>query len=80
MTNISVTQLKTNPAKVIDAASDAPVAITRRNKTTGYVVGKDIFEKLVSFVEDYLDKKALKEADYKKGTPLDEVVKELGLE
>lgn len=80
MTNISISELKTNPSAVLSSASDYPVAVKKRNKTTGYIVGKDFFEKLVSFVEDYIDRKAIKEADYKRGTPLDEVIKELGLE
>ena len=80
MSIISISELKTNPAKAIEKAADMPVAIKKRNKTAGYVVGKDIFEKLVSFVEDYIDRKAISEADYKRGKPLQEVIKELGLE
>ncbi len=80
MTNISISQLKTNPAKAIKEATDAPVGVQKRNKLEAYLVGSELFEKLVSYVEDYIDKKAVKEADYKKVTPLDDVIKELGLD
>ena len=80
MNVVSISELKTNPNSVLSSANDYPVAIKKRNKTTGYVVGKDIFEKLISFVEDYIDRKAIDEADYKKGTTLEKVINELGLE
>lgn len=80
MNVVSISELKTNPSAVLSDANDFPIAIKNRNKTSGYVVGKDIFEKLVSFVEDYIDRKAIKEADYKRGTSLENVIKELGLE
>ena len=80
MNVVNISELKTNPSAVLSSANDYPVAIKKRNKTTGYAVGKDIFERLVTFVEDYIDGKAIDEADYKKGTPLEKVIKELGLE
>ena len=80
MNVVNISKLKTNPSAVLSDANDYPVAIKNRNITTGYIVGKDIFEKLISFVEDYIDRKAIKEADYKKGTPLEKIIKELGLE
>ncbi|OGM28338.1 hypothetical protein A2962_00645 [Candidatus Woesebacteria bacterium RIFCSPLOWO2_01_FULL_39_61] len=80
MTSVSISELKANPSAVLSAADDYPISIKKRNKTAGYVVGKDIFEKLVTFVEDYIDKKAIEDADYTRGTSLDDFVKELGLE
>lgn len=80
MTSVSISELKANPSAVISRANDFPVVVKRRNKTAGYVVSKAMFEKLVEFVEDYLDRKAIEEADYKHGTPLEDVIKELGLE
>lgn len=80
MNVVNITELKANPSAVLSSANEFPVAVKNRNKTAGYVVGKDIFEKLVSYVEDYIDRKAVREADYKKGIPLSDVIKELGLE
>lgn len=80
MTSISISDFKKNPTNVLVSAEDYPVAVLNRNKTAGYVVGKDMFEKLVDFVEDYVDKKSIEKADYKNTTPLNDLVKELGLE
>ena len=79
MTRVSISELKANPASVLASATDYPVAILKRNKTAGYVVGKDIFEKLVEFVENYIDRKAIKEADYSKGRNFEEIAEELGI-
>lgn len=79
MTSVSISELKINPSAVLIAASDYPVAVQRRNKTAGYVVSKAMFEKLVEFVEDYIDKKAIKEADFSKGRDFEEIAQELGI-
>ncbi len=60
-------------------ADDYPIAVKNRNKTTGYVVGKDLFEKMVLAVEDVMDRKVIKETDFSKGTDLESFVEELGL-
>jgi len=41
---------------------------------------KGLFEKMVVFIENHIDKRAIEKADYTKGTNLDDLVKELGLE
>ena len=74
MTTVSISQLKINPSAVFSSAEDYPVAVQKRNKTAGYVVGKAMFEKLVEFVEDSIDRKAIEEADYKHGTPLEDLI------
>ena len=79
MTNVSISELKRNPSAVLLGADDYPIAVMNRNKTSGYIVGKDIFEKLISFLEDAEDKKAIESTDYSKGKSLEEVVKELNL-
>ena len=79
MTSVSITQLKTNPSAVLSSAEDYPVAVQKRNKTTGYVVSKAMFEKLVEFVEDYVDRKAIKETDFRKGRDFEEIAAELGI-
>jgi prevent-host-death family protein len=80
MTSVSVSDLKMNPSSVLTSAEDYPITVLNRNKTAGYVVGTAMFEKLISFVEDYIDGKAVEGADYKNGTPLEDLAKELGLE
>jgi len=80
MTSVSISELKANPAGAISASLDFPLPIKNRNKTQAYIIGKELFEKMVAFIEDYIDRKAVEEADYKKGTSLDNLMKELGLE
>ena len=43
-------------------------------------MNKNLFEKLVRLVEDYMDSKAVEETDFSDGRDFDEVVEELGLE
>ena len=79
MTQISVTQLKTNPARAINSASDMPVGIQSRNTTQAYLVGKDLFENIISYIEDYIDKKAVEETDFSKGRDFESIAEELGV-
>lgn len=79
MNNISISDLKTNPASVISKSSDYPVAIQKRNKTQAYMVGKDLFEKLVSYIEDTVDRKAVEKANFKKGRDFEDIASELGI-
>ena len=79
MTSVSITELKTNPSAVLSAADDFPVAIMNRNRTKGYVVGKDLFEKIILYLEDIEDKKAIKSIDLNDKTDFEDFVKELGL-
>jgi hypothetical protein len=80
MTSVSITALKANPSSAISASFDYPVAIKNREKVQSYLIGKVLFEKMVSFIEDNIDQKAVKEADYKNAVSLDDVIKDLGLE
>jgi len=79
MNQISVSDLKANPARVINISEDMPVAIQKRNKIKAYLLGKDLYEKLVSFIEDYIDEQAVKTTDFKKGSDFEKVAKELGI-
>jgi PHD/YefM family antitoxin component YafN of YafNO toxin-antitoxin module len=79
MTSISISQLKTNPAKAIDRASDFPLAIQKRNKTKAYLVGKNLYEKIVSYIEDYMDDLAINSTDFSKGKDFEKIAKELGI-
>lgn len=79
MTSVSISQLKANPAKVIEAAEDFPVAVQSRSATKAYVVGKELFERLERFIEDYVDLQAVRTTDFSKGRDFEEVAKRLGI-
>lgn len=83
MSTISISDLKANPAAAILQSQDYPLAVQNRNDTEAYLVGKNLFEKIVIYLEDMEDKKAiesLKKSDYQNAVPLDDLAKELGLE
>lgn len=77
--SVSISQLKTNPSRAIFQADDYPVVVRKRNEVKAYLVGKDLFEKVLAYLEDYIDKKAVRETDFKKGKDFEKVAKELGL-
>lgn len=79
MDTISISQLKTHPSKIIDEASDYPVGITNRNRTQAYILGAELYEKIISYLEDLVDKKAVKETNFKKGKDFEKVAKKLGV-
>ena len=79
MNTISISQLKINPSKAIGEASDYPIAVENRNKVEAYLLGKDLYEKIVSFIEDSIDKKAVEETDFKKGKDFEKIAKELNI-
>ena len=62
MNTISISQIKINPSKAIAAAEDFPVAIEKRNEIEGYLLGKDLYEKLMVYIENYVDKVAIEKA------------------
>lgn len=82
MTTISISELKINPSAAILKSQDYPIAVQNRNDTEAYLVGKDIFEKMILYLEDLEDKKAvdsLTAKDYKNSISLEDFTKELGL-
>ena len=79
MTSVSISELKANPSAVLLAADDFPVAVQNRSKTAGYVIGKDIFEKLFLFLEDLEDKKTIKSIDLSDKKDFEDFAKELGI-
>lgn len=79
MNSISISQLKAHPSKAISKALDYPLAVESRNKIKAYLIGKELYEKIVAFVEDYIDKTAAKNTDFSQGRDFEEVVQELGL-
>ncbi len=79
MNSISVTQLKINPSKAIGEALDFPVVVKNRNKVKAYLIGKDLYEKIVSYIEDHIDRKVVEETDFKKGKDFETVSKRLNI-
>ena len=79
MTNVSISQLKVNPSKVLLAAEAYPVAVENRNQVKGYILGKKLYEKLILFVENYIDKEAAATTDFRKGKDFEAVAKDLGI-
>jgi Phd_YefM. len=79
MSSISISQLKINPSKAIKEAADFPLAIENRNKIEAYLVGRQLYEKIVSYIEDFVDRRAIEETDFKKGRDFEDVAKELNL-
>ncbi len=79
MDTISISQLKANPSKAISSAGDYPLIVKNRGVTKAYIVGKELFEKFVSCIENYLDKKAVQETDFREGKDFDQVAKELNI-
>ncbi len=60
-------------------ASEQPIAVENRSKVRAYLVGKDLYEKFVEFIEDYIDEKAVEEDDTSKAYDFEKVAKELGI-
>ena len=42
-------------------------------------MGKDLYEKLVSYIENYIDRKAVQETDFSKGKDFEKVAEELDI-
>lgn len=79
MTSTTISQLKVNPSAVIAQSIDYPVAVENRNKIQAYILGKNLYEAMVIFIEDYIDKKAFKNADFSKHRKAEDVFRDLGL-
>jgi len=79
MNTISISDLKINPSKAISFASDYPIAIENRNKVKAYLLGKDLYEKLVSYVEQMIDKQAVEETNFSQGRDFEAVAKKLNI-
>mgnify|MGYP001584290237 FL=1 len=79
MTTISISQLKINPMAVMLSAQDFPVKVKNRDKTAGYFLGKDLFEKMIEYLEDIEDSRVIEKTDFSKGTNFEDLAKELGI-
>lgn len=79
MTVTTISQLKLNPSSVIAQAVDYPVAVANRSTVQAYLVGKNLYEKMVSFIEDYSDTTIVKKTDFTKGRNFEKIAKDLGI-
>lgn len=79
MTMISISQLKAQPSKILNLAVDYPVIVGNRNQPKAYLVGKNLYEKLIAYIEDYIDGKEVKSANFRQGKPFEKVASQLGI-
>jgi len=79
MTSISITQLKSNPSVALSSAQDYPVAVQKRNSTKAYIIGKELFEKIIMILEDTEDKKSIKTINIRDKMNFEEFAEELGI-
>ncbi|MBI2620770.1 type II toxin-antitoxin system Phd/YefM family antitoxin [candidate division WWE3 bacterium] len=79
MSTLSISKLKENPSKAINQAFDYPIAIENRNRVQAYLIGKDLYENLVRYIEDSIDVAAVKTTDFSKGRNFEKVTDELGI-
>jgi hypothetical protein len=71
--------IKINPSGAISLATDYPLSIKNKGRTTAYLVGDQLFSKIVAYLEDVADKKAVYETDFSKGKKFEDLATELGL-
>ncbi len=79
MNTVSISQLKANPSRVLAYALDYPVAVRNRDKTQAYLIGKELYEKIVAYLEDLSDKAAVVTTNFRRGRDFEEVAAELGI-
>lgn len=79
MDSVSISQLKTYPSKAVARSFDYPVAVEKRNKVKAYLIGKELYDKIITYIEEYIDRKSIEETDFTKGRDFEEVAKELGI-
>ena len=77
MDSVSISQLKSRPSKAILGAADFPVMVKKRNQVKAYLVGKELYEKMVAYIENYIDKKAVEKTDFTKGKDFEKVASRL---
>lgn len=79
MNTVSISQLKVRPAQVINASADYPVAVQSHNQTKAYLIGQKLYEKLVTYIEDHIDREAVKNTNFEKGKNFERIASELGI-
>ncbi len=79
MNAISVSQLKTNPSGAIGLAADYPLSIKNKGQTTAYLIGNQLFNKIIAYLENVSDKKTVQETNFGKGRNFEDLATELGI-
>lgn len=79
MITTTISQLKVNPSSIIAQAVDYPVAVANRSKVQAYLIGKNLYEKIIAFIENYADAAVVKRTDFRKGRDFEKVAKDLGI-
>ena len=79
MTHISISKLKENPSKAIEWAAEYPVDIENRHEVKAYLIGNILYDKLLSYIENYIDISTTNSTDFSKGNVFEDVAKELGI-
>ena len=79
MNKISISQLKAHPAKAIIQSIDYPVVVESRNQVKAYLLGKNLYENIVTYIENFIDKKTVQETDFSKGKDFEKIAKQLGI-
>lgn len=77
--SVSISQLKINPTQIIKIAEDYPVAIKKRGNVSAYLLGKELYEKIIFFLEDVIDKKTIASTNFKKKIPFEKIAKKLNI-
>ena len=49
---VSMTDLRRNPAEVIEAANQSPVAVLNHNKPAAYLISATTYEEMLEQIED----------------------------
>lgn len=79
MTSVSISQIKINPSYAISQAEEFPVAVESRNQIKAYLIGRELYEKMMNYIENYIDKKTVSETDFQNGKDFEQVAAELGI-
>ena len=64
---------------MISQAFDYPVAVENRRKIQAYLIGKQLYDKMLGLMEDKLDRSVIKSTDFARGKDFEDVAKDLGL-
>ena len=60
-TTVSMTDLRRNPSKIMEAAGDLPVAVLNHNKPEAYLLSAKAYEALLELIDDLTLVKTIKE-------------------
>jgi len=80
---ITMSELKSNPAAALAQAADYPLQVVSRGKSSGYLIGKQLFEQLLDHLENQADqrdvKQAVKRGELSKASNFEDFAQGLGL-